>query len=330
MNRRDFLRRPDGSLSGAVGGQSAMGQGNMAVTRPTVTHVKQALKRASKELHWNGVTPVQEAASGRVFLEALQSLDQEGELKMEYATHILYRTEWLTRELRENGDEIVSMAREYGSKHVDTRFVKVIMDGNPVVPSPNVANLDENGDIEMANILEKNIGPNLQKWDAAGLTCKIYAVGSGAIRKTLDDFAALRESNPNGPRHEIAHCVSVGHGKSSRFSSHSWKRTNDRPADIPRFRELSITAEMSPAMHFKTKFPPPNLGFNFPGMLAAQNLVTVGSDWAVGMSLPLFPSVAHLVEEVGADRVIEMLTINGAKSVAKDMVGIVLTSPRCF
>jgi predicted amidohydrolase YtcJ len=211
-DRRDFLRRPDGSLSGAVGGQSAMGQANMAVTRLTVTHVKRALKRASVELHRNGVTSVQEAASGRLFLEALQSLDMEGELKTEYATHILYRNEWLTGEMRENGDEIISMAREYASQHVDTRFVKIMMDGNPIVPSPTVSNLDERGDIDMAHILEKNIGPNLQKWDAAGLTCKIHAAGSGAVRQALNNFAALRESNPSGPRHEIAHCVSVDQG----------------------------------------------------------------------------------------------------------------------
>jgi predicted amidohydrolase YtcJ len=136
----------------------------------------------------------------------------EGELKTEYATHILYRNEWLTGEMRENGDEIISMAREYASQHVDTRFVKIMMDGNPIVPSPTVSNLDERGDIDMAHILEKNIGPNLQKWDAAGLTCKIHAAGSGAVRQALNNFAALRESNPSGPRHEIAHCVSVDQG----------------------------------------------------------------------------------------------------------------------
>jgi predicted amidohydrolase YtcJ len=82
----------------------------------------------------------------------------------------------------------------------------------PSVPSPTVSNLDERGNIDMAHILEKNIGPNLQKWDAAGLTCKIHAAGSGAVRQALNNIAALRESNPSGPRHEIAHCVSVDQG----------------------------------------------------------------------------------------------------------------------
>jgi hypothetical protein len=101
-------------------------------------------------------------------------------------------------------------------------------------------------------------------------------------------------------------------------------------ADIPRFRELNVTAEMSPAMHFTTQFPPPNLGYNFSGLVEAENLVTVGSDWAFGMTLPLFPSVAHLVEEIGADRVIEMLTINGVRSVARDTVNMHPKSPRWF
>ncbi|RYN63938.1 ATPase [Alternaria tenuissima] len=72
-------------------------------------------------------------------------------------------------------------------------------------------------------------------------------------------------------------------------------------------------------MHFTTKFPPPNLGFNFPGLVEAENLVTIGSDWAFGMTLPLFLSVAYLVEDIGADRAIEMLTISGAGAVARDM-----------
>lgn len=81
-------------MSDAVGGRSAMGQANMVVTRPAVTHVR-ALKRASVELHRISVTSIQEAASGRLSLEDLQSLDEEGDLKMEYATYILYETNGL-------------------------------------------------------------------------------------------------------------------------------------------------------------------------------------------------------------------------------------------
>ena len=71
-----------------------MGQANMIVTRPAITHVR-VLKRASLELHRISVTSIQKAASGRLFLEDFQSLDEEGDLTMEYATYILYETNGL-------------------------------------------------------------------------------------------------------------------------------------------------------------------------------------------------------------------------------------------
>lgn len=301
-NHSLFARRPDGSLTGAVSGERAMGQISLAVPRPSVAHVKRALKRAASELHRNGVTSVQEAAASRLFLEATQQLDREGELKMQYASHILYRNEWLTGELRENSDEIIAMALQYASPHVDTRFVKVMMDGAPFSLRPTTSNLTPNGTIDLSTILEANIGPNLQKWDQAGMSCKVHCAGDGAIRQTLNSFAELRKLNPKGPRHEIAHCVSV------------------QDDDFPRFRELNITAEMSPAMYFNATFPPPTRGHNFPKMVEAENLITVGSDWAFGMKQPLLPSVAHLVDQIGVERVLEMLTINGARSVGKDKV----------
>jgi hypothetical protein len=79
-------------------------------------------------------------------------------------------------------------------------------------------------------------------------------------------------------------------------------------------------------MHFTTKFPPSNLGFNFSDLVEAGNLVTISSDLAFGMTWPLFLSVAYLVEDIGADRAIEMLTISGAGAVARDMVSTDPTS----
>jgi len=45
------------------------------------------------------------------------------------------------------------------------------------------------------------------------------------------------------------------------------------------------------------------------------------------MTLPLILSVDYLVEDIGADRAIEMLTISGAGAVARDMVSI---DPTCL
>ncbi|CBX90124.1 hypothetical protein IAQ61_001585 [Plenodomus lingam] len=301
-DRRLFGRRPDGSLTGAISGQRAMGDVSLGVPRPSLSHVKRALLRASKELHRNGVTSVQEAAAGRLFLEAVRDLDHEGQLKMDYSTHILFRNEWLTSEVREDPDEIIAMAEEYASTHVDTRFVKVMMDGAPFSIKNTMSSLDAQGNIDTSTLLEPAIADKLEKWDSAGMSCKIHCLGDSAARHTLNTIAEIRENNPAGPQHEIAHCVSV------------------QPDDIVRFRDLNVTAEMSPAMHYQTKFEPPILGYNWTGMVAAQNLVTVGSDWAFGMDLSIISHVSHLVDQIGAEKIIEMLTINGAKSVGKDSV----------
>jgi hypothetical protein len=71
------------------------------------------------------------------------------------------------------------------------------------------SNLDENGNIDMAHILQENSGPSLQTWDEAGLTCKIHTVRSGAVRQTLNNFEASQKGNPKGPHHSIAHHISA-------------------------------------------------------------------------------------------------------------------------
>ena len=138
------------------------------------------------------------------------------------------------------------------------------------------------------------------------------------MRQTLNNFEASRKGSPNVPHHNITHYISADPGKSQPYLTWLKRGLIEGLGDIPRFRELQL--KMSPAMHFTTKFPPPNLRFNFSGLVEAGNLVTIGGDWTSGMILPLFLSVACLVEDIGADRAIEMLTISGAGAVARDMV----------
>ncbi|KAL9564057.1 hypothetical protein ACKAV7_011831 [Fusarium commune] len=297
------LRRQDGSLTGAITGQNAMGRANLAVTRPTLSHVKRALRRALPELHRYGVTSCQEAAANTLLLEALHELDVANQLQMDYSTHILYHNEWLSGELLSDPEELIRDSHMYRSKHVDTRFIKFMMDGTPNPVHSTISHLDENGSPEMDKILEPNLADLIKKWDKHGMTCKVHCMGQGAVMLTLDAISQVRKGHPGGPRHEIAHCSAV----------------QDRgPGDFGRFRSLNVTAEMSPAMFFKNDFVGQQFGWDFPKMVEAQNLVTIGSDWAFGMRLPLFPAVAPLVKQIGSEAIIEMLTINGAKAVSQD------------
>ncbi|KAH8896453.1 hypothetical protein GQ53DRAFT_714130 [Thozetella sp. PMI_491] len=123
-------------------------------------------------------------------------------------------------------------------------------------------------------------------YDSRGMTCKIHATGQGSVRMALDVLEKVRALNEKGPRHEIAHCNSV------------------HDDDVPRFAALNVTAEMSPAIFHIGMFEDmPHLGkWDFSGMLAANALVTIGSDWLVVPNPNLFPCVAGLAEEIGAQR----------------------------
>ena len=65
----------------------------------------------------------------------------------------------------------------------------------------------------MAHILQKDVAPNLQTWDEAGLTCKIHVIGSGEMRQTLNNLEALRKGNQYGSQHKI----SAGPSESQRY-----------------------------------------------------------------------------------------------------------------
>lgn len=300
-----YQRRPDGSLTGTIGGQAALGRASMAIPKPSIPHLKKALKRAMKELHRNGVTSCQEAATNSVMLKVLNELDIDGQLKVDYSTHILYKNEWLSGEILADPEELIKSAERYLSKHVNTRFVKFMMDGGPGGPAVlQQAGLDKDGKPDMANILQPDLPELLSRCDQRGMTCKVHAMGEGGARLALDAVAAARKQNPNGPIHEVAHSCMV------------------HKDDLGRFKDLNVTAEMSPAMFFANGFDyvKDQIVYDFPGFKAKNTRMTIGSDWAFGMFLPLLPSIAHLVDIIGAESLLEMLTINGATSVGKDKV----------
>lgn len=127
---------------------------------------------------------------------------------------------------------------------------------------------------------------------------------------------------PTQHLHEIAHSLGMLDGKCPHFIHPPMRSVGmlNPVDDFERFRELNVTAEMSGASHFMAKFPDPTLHCDFQKMVDAGNLVTIGSDWAFGTRLPLFPSVAPLALQIGVQRLLEMMTLNGARAAGKDEV----------
>src|SRR5690242_7512203 len=207
-----FFRRPDGSLTGELA-ESAMAKAALAIPTPSRAHVKRALKHAIRLAHKAGVTSTQEASSNSILLQALNEMEREGSLKLDISTHIVHENAWLASESKESLQKLLEVADQYASKHIDTRFVKIMMDGVPLPPLFTHADLDEHGDIDHSMIVPENVADAILKYDKKGLTIKIHCTGKGATRHAINAIEAARQSNPNGPRHEIAHNSGVHDGK---------------------------------------------------------------------------------------------------------------------
>jgi predicted amidohydrolase YtcJ len=200
--------RPDGSLTGELKDQA--GNRLMAAPpKPAKAHITRVVKRAIVEMHRHGVTSCQDASSTEMFLTALSELEAEGNLKMQFATHCLYKNEWLTGEIQVPADKLILNVDKYQSRHVDTRFVKMMMDGACAPSLMSHSDVDDNGMPDQSKILLPNAAELVQRFDARGMTCKIHYMGYGVARTALVAFGSVREKQPGDPRHEVAHCTRV-------------------------------------------------------------------------------------------------------------------------
>ena len=117
--------------------------------------------------------------------------------------------------------------------------------------------------------------------DALGFQVHVHAIGDRGVREALDAFEAARAANgPTGNRHHIAH-IQVVH-----------------PKDIPRFRELDVTANMqalwAAADAQMRALNEPILGaqrygrqYPFESLRRCGAALAAGSDWPVSTPDPL-------------------------------------------
>ncbi|KAJ4344088.1 hypothetical protein N0V95_006380 [Ascochyta clinopodiicola] len=304
-----FFRRPDGSLTGELA-ESAMEKAALSIPAPSRAHVKRVLKHAIRLAHKAGVTSTQEASSNTILLQALNEMEREGSLALDISTHIVHENEWLASESKDSLQQLLEVADQYASKHIDTRFVKIMMDGVPLPPLFTQAGLNEQGDIDHSMIVPKDVAEAVLKYDKKGLTVKMHCTGTGATRYALDAIEAARRSNPVGPRHEIAHNSGV------------------HEDDFKRYAPLNITAEMSPAelfVHPVTTASEGLMDWNFSKMMDAGAHITIGSDWGAVPDPSLFQHMANIVEIVGrgdkaagGEALCRMMTLNGAIAVNRE------------
>lgn len=288
-----------------------------------------AMARSIATLNSFGVTGFLDAAAMQPVLAALKGLDDRGEL-----------TAWSVAAMPAvepsfmfglAGDELLALRGQYRAAHVKPDFVKIFLDGvpgartaafhEPYTPDPVLGCCFRGSTIVTVPDLIRWIG----KCEKLGLAVKIHCAGDAAVSQALDAIDVVRCFNgPTTLIHHIAHASYI------------------TPADIPRFAELGVAADLSPFLWYPTSFLEghkatmgveralrfwPNKELKATGALMAG-----GSDWPV-MPNPdpwngiqglvtrrnpsgEFPGAALWPEQaIDVETALEIFTINSARAI---------------
>jgi predicted amidohydrolase YtcJ len=279
---------PDGRIdrdpkTGAAIGSLQEGAGDLVtkvVPPASAAEHEAGLRYAVKLLNGYGITAVQDAQVYEDDLKAYRAVDRRGELSLRVVAAI-----WWERGLGlEQIDTIKRLRAEYSAGRIDAGTVKIMLDGvmenyTAVMLKPY---LKVPGEVRGIPMVKPDVlNAAVARLDAAGFQVHFHAIGDGAVREGLDAVEHARRLNGDlGHRHHIAHLELID------------------PADIPRFRDLRVTANFQPLWAFADEYIT-NLTIPFLGPERSARLyqigmlyrsgavVAFGSDWPVSSPNPL-------------------------------------------
>ncbi|HWM15226.1 MAG TPA: amidohydrolase [Microbacterium sp.] len=281
---RDAAGNPTGTLH-----EGAMTLVNRLLPPEPPERLVEALLIGQRYLHSFGITAWQDAIVGTEYgdagdpLPAYVGAGASGAL----TARVVGALWWDRHRGLEQIDDIVGRRAASTSGRFRATSVKIMQDG--VAENFTAAMLEPYGDghghhtdnsgisfVEPAVLNEAAI-----RLDALGFQLHFHAIGDRAVRECLDAVEAARVANgPSGNRHHISH-IQVVH-----------------PDDVPRFRDLDVTANMQ--MLWATLEPQmveltlPFLGdvrsswqYPFGDLLRSGAMLAAGSDWSVSTPDPL-------------------------------------------
>ncbi len=236
-----------------------------------------AVARAVEILNSFGVTGLQDAAVSGAVLSAYNNLDAQGKLSAWVVGSMMAEPAGFLHDLV--GDELIEQRAKFASPHVRPSYVKIFLDGvpmsrtsafiEPYLPDKAHGCCFRGTTIKALPELARLIA----KQEDRGLAVKIHCAGDGAVRTALDAIDVVRSFKGATPlTHQIAHAGFVD------------------PADIRRFKELNVVADLSPILWYPNQiidgieqavgervreyWPNRNL-------LEAGALIATGTDWPV-------------------------------------------------
>ncbi len=324
-----YPKDSDGRLNGVM--LEAFAVVGEALPAWTAAHYKEGIAYAMNNAHQYGITGWKDASASEAEARAYNELDQAGALKVNVATSLVQMNEDPSTV---DVDRYTVMRETYASEHVHTDFVKIFLDGIPTTARTAAM---VNPYVKVEEGAQDEFGPlhvpvpalikAVTELDAKGFTVKIHAAGDRSVNEALNAIEHARKTNGmSDRRHELAHAGFI------------------LDADIPRFAELNVVADLSPHLWFpspivesvRTALGPRGLRY-WPNrdLLDAGAPLLMGSDWpSVAPDLNPWIGLEALVtradptgshpgsgwrsQALTLDEGIEVMTMGGARALRLD------------
>ena len=185
-----------------------------------------------------GITALQDADATEPLLRAYRDADREGELSLHVAAAI--STPYGGRATPLDYGELEGLRDGYASRHVDTRFVKIYQDGVPTTARTAAMLAPYTRDDRFPpgfrghlHVDPETLATDIAELEGRGFTVKLHTAGDRAVQSSLDAIErAHARSGRSDLRHHLAHAGLVA------------------PGDLPRFRALNVTADLSPYLWY--------------------------------------------------------------------------------
>lgn len=181
-----------------------------------------------------GITGMKGASATDQQIGGFIALDNTGGMTAYYAGSL--QTPYGHREEPLNISELEARRDTQASSHVDTRYVKLFMDGVPTASrtaamlAPYLPEMAETPVTSgTLHISEDVLTTDIIALDKAGFTVKIHTAGDRSVQVALNAIEAARKANgSNTLRHELSHAGYIG------------------PDDIQRFAGLNVVVGLTP------------------------------------------------------------------------------------
>jgi len=273
-----FVRAPDGIPTGMLHEDAMDWARNRMPTTPDRDFVE-GVRWAQRQCNAHGITGVLDASIGERHQRVYRALDAAGELTLRVcATAKVLPEETVAAALA----RVEALRRDYRSPTFRIHSAKFFIDG--ILENRTAAMLEDYSDEVGGNaplmFEESHLRELFIAFDAARFQIHVHVIGDRAARAALDALAAAREANGAWPSlHQLAHLQCID------------------PADIPRFQEFGVVANMQPLWARNepsvTDIAVPMVGprrarwiYAFKSMIDAGAPYVLSSDWGVSTLNP--------------------------------------------